>query len=195
MFAHVFSVLCWNLMCRAGNCVNIMLPHMSWCDDSLTISFAHTKTDQMGKKSKEVRHVYANPANPRICPILSLAIYLTCFPRSPGETRLFAGDVQYDRYCKILRRTLESQASTHTRASDNTHLIKRLIKTHHAPLHTPQDDALMSWGCVAKEFGTHSFRKGAATYVASGSTACPSHTSVCNRAGWTQGKVLDVYLQ
>ena len=38
-------------------------------------------------------------------------------------------------------------------------------------------------------------RKGAATYASSGSTACPSATSVHLRAGWTLGGVQDTYLR
>ena len=47
----------------------------------------------------------------------------------------------------------------------------------------------------AGTFGTHSIRKGAATYVSSGSTACPSYTAVANRAGWAMGGVSSIYLQ
>ncbi|ETO75033.1 hypothetical protein F444_09325 [Phytophthora nicotianae P1976] len=38
-------------------------------------------------------------------------------------------------------------------------------------------------------------RKGAATYCASGSTACPSSTSVHLRAGWSLGGVQNTYLR
>jgi hypothetical protein len=37
--------------------------------------------------------------------------------------------------------------------------------------------------------------EGAATYACSGSTCCPSIAAVCNRAGWTMGKVKDTYIQ
>ncbi|EGZ12642.1 hypothetical protein PHYSODRAFT_420533, partial [Phytophthora sojae] len=39
-------------------------------------------------------------------------------------------------------------------------------------------------GVNSNDLGTHSMRKGAATYCASGSTACPSSTTVHLRAGW-----------
>jgi hypothetical protein len=38
-------------------------------------------------------------------------------------------------------------------------------------------------------------RKGSATYCASGSTACPSSTSIHLRAGWALGGVQDTYLR
>ena len=43
--------------------------------------------------------------------------------------------------------------------------------------------------------GVHSIRKGAATYCCSGTTAAPHIASVCNRAGWTMGRVKDTYIK
>lgn len=48
-------------------------------------------------------------------------------------------------------------------------------------------------GLKPEEFGAHSSRKGAATFVSSGSTACPSSTAVSLRAGWVQPGVEDTY--
>ena len=50
-------------------------------------------------------------------------------------------------------------------------------------------------GYDPKDIGTHSIRKGAASYASSGSTECPPHSAVCARAGWTMGDVLDRYLK
>ena len=41
----------------------------------------------------------------------------------------------------------------------------------------------------------HSIRKGAATYFYVGTTAATHIAAVCNRAGWTMGKVKDTYIQ
>lgn len=40
-----------------------------------------------------------------------------------------------------------------------------------------------------QDIGTHSIRKGASTYCASGSTACSSSTAIHLRADWTLGGV------
>jgi hypothetical protein len=72
---HLCVTLCWNLCCRAGNLVNIRYEHMCVRDDALAIYFAQTKMDQEGSKSKDPRHVYANPEMPEICPVLSLGIF------------------------------------------------------------------------------------------------------------------------
>jgi hypothetical protein len=45
------------------------------------------------------------------------------------------------------------------------------------------------------EYGTHSVRKGVATFACGGSTAGPSIVSVCLRCGWSIGGVQDRYLR
>ncbi|ETV66997.1 hypothetical protein H257_16688 [Aphanomyces astaci] len=46
-----------------------------------------------------------------------------------------------------------------------------------------------------KDIGTHSIRKGAATFVSSGSTGGPSIISVCLRCGWFLGNVMERYFR
>lgn len=57
------------------------------------------------------------------------------------------------------------------------------------------ESELKTRGMKANDLGTHSTRKGAATYCSSGSTACPSITAVHLRAGWALGGVQDTYLR
>jgi hypothetical protein len=73
-FAHTFTVLCWNLMCRSSNAASIHYQHISWHSDAATVLFGHMKNDQGGDRPRDPRHIYANPVMPEICPILSLAI-------------------------------------------------------------------------------------------------------------------------
>jgi len=56
-------------------------------------------------------------------------------------------------------------------------------------------EEIRAMGIDPEMIGVHSIRKGAATYVCSGSTGGPSIAAVCNRAGWTMGKVKDTYMQ
>lgn len=157
IFSHLFSVLCWNLMCRAGNAVGICFSHMEWREDALAIYFAHMKNDQRGQKAKHPRHVYANPLMPEICPILALGMYLICHPGVlHGEKHeLFPGGKQYNRFREILAKTMQ-----HQRVKDG--------------------------GIDGRNIGTHSFRKGAATYVTSGVVDGPSAWAVNQRAGWSE---------
>jgi len=56
-------------------------------------------------------------------------------------------------------------------------------------------DELRARGINSSSLGTHSVRKGAASYCASGSTSCPSIAAINLRAGWTMGGVQDTYLR
>jgi len=49
-------------------------------------------------------------------------------------------------------------------------------------------------GVEAGDLGSHSARKGAATFVACGTTVSPPIVSICLRAGWSLGKVKQKYL-
>lgn len=79
IFAHTFMVLAWNLMCRAMNVAEICWNHVAWHEDALQIYFAHTKTDQLGDRPKDARHLYANPVVPAICPVTALGVFLYFF--------------------------------------------------------------------------------------------------------------------
>jgi hypothetical protein len=98
-FANLFFVLMWNLMCRASNCVHILLQHLEWRGDAIAIYFSQQKTDQTGDKAKYPRHVYANPFMPEICPFISLGVYLLTFNFTGvnNNTKLFPGTNQYNR--------------------------------------------------------------------------------------------------
>ncbi len=105
IFAHTLITLSWNLVCRANNSISICLQHITWENDSLVIYFAQSKTDQIGDHDQEPRHIFANPFQPEICPVLSLGVYLLCFPvTSESEHKLFPGSTQFNRFSKILKR-------------------------------------------------------------------------------------------
>ena len=80
VFAHCFLTLEWNLMCRANNLVNLNLTHIGWSDDSLLVCIAKAKHDQGGEGTKTTWHIYANPRNPFVCPVLALGLYLFSHP-------------------------------------------------------------------------------------------------------------------
>ena len=50
-------------------------------------------------------------------------------------------------------------------------------------------------GFCPEDIGVHSIRKGSAMYCCGGTTAAPHIAAICNRAGWTMGKVKDTYIQ
>ena len=69
-FAHLYLVITWNLMCRTDNTEDLMLLHHNWNEDSLQIYMGRMKNDQEGERLKDPKHVYANPLEPEICPLL-----------------------------------------------------------------------------------------------------------------------------
>jgi hypothetical protein len=152
-------------MKRAENCVDCKITHITFEGDCLVFEFAKSKSQQDGEEHIGPWHIYANPKEPFICPILSLARYLFTFPTVlVGKSPLFEGTSQYNRYSKI---------------------FSRILRVHHNELP----------GVNMGDLGTHSCRKGVATMVAAGCTCSPPIVSICVRAGWSMGGVKDRYLK
>jgi hypothetical protein len=82
IFASLFTKLSVNTIGRSDNIDDLLLSHIDWENDALTIKFMTTKPDQAGEKTCEVKRIYANPFKPEICPIFSLAMYVFCKRRS-----------------------------------------------------------------------------------------------------------------
>jgi len=162
VFSHTVLTTMWNLMSRVNNTVTICKIHMDWRDDALLIYFAHEKTDQTQSKPGDPRHIYANPFQPAICPILSLGMFFLIVDiTKSGEQPIFSGSNPYCRFHKSMKSSFA--------------------------------DVIL--GCSVAAYGTHSIRKGAATFASSGSTACPSFAAISLRAGWSMGGVTSAYIQ
>ena len=165
-FAHLFLILEWNLMARSDNCKNLQLGHIEWRHDCLVFFFGKTKGDQTGDHSDTPWHVYSNPTQPTICPVLALAKYLLSNPDIlKSGSPLFPGNDQYNRFIKAFHRIIH----------DNIQEFKAL-------------------GVEENMLGSHSCRKGAITLVSTGCTVSPPLASVCLRAGWSMGAVKDRYI-
>ncbi|KAH9132716.1 hypothetical protein AeRB84_020987 [Aphanomyces euteiches] len=161
---HCFLVLSWNLMTRAESTASIRFDHISWQGDALVIKIGRTKNDQEGKMAWP-RHVYANPFEPTICPILSLGLLVfTLGARREGMSALV-----FDVNVK------ESFASW----------LHRIC--------VDEDERMTEIGVSAKDIGTHSLRKGVSTAL-SNSPAGPQAVSVWLRAGWSLGSVQGRYI-
>ena len=98
--------------------------------------------------------------------MLSLGIHWLCYDLEEEQTQLFPGNKQYERFRKV----------------------------HNRVLHRMQNE-LYETGISRDDIGSHSIRKGAATYCSSGPTAYPSSTSIHLRAGWALGGVQVRYLR
>jgi hypothetical protein len=164
IFAHTFIVLAWNLMARSISISTLMYQHLSWVDDSMVIKMPKHKGDQEGKHAFP-RHVFANPLNPFICPILSLAMYV------------FTRGVRVEDSKPVIF---------------GTGADKRFGKWLFQFLNRNEDDIKLL-GLNIMELGTHSFRKGVATFCAT-NPGGPTSISIFQRAGWSLGNVPNRYI-
>lgn len=154
-------------MKRAENCVNAKINHIKFDDDCLVFSFAKSKGHQNGEEHVGPWHVYSNPLEPHICPVLALARYIFAFPEVlSSNSSLFQGKSQYNRYSNLF--------------------LDFVKETMHE---------LEPLGVQEGDLGTHSCRKGVATMVAAGCTVSPPIVSLCIRCGWVMGGVKDRYLK
>ena len=158
MFAHVFLILCWNLMARCHSVSCLMFEHISWEQDSMIIVFPQHKGDKWGKDAIP-KHLYANPTMPVICPILALAVYLfsSGMRRIESKRTVFGGDGN----------AVERRFSKWLKALCGEHIA-----------------ALLVLGIMILDIGTHSLRKGVATFL-SGLIAGPTAIAIYIRAGWS----------
>lgn len=108
IFAAAFMILSWNLMARVHSVGSIRFDHFDWVEDCMTITYARSKSDRHGTAAGNTKHVYANPKKPEICPILNLAIYIFCSNKVDNNNILFHGEYSEDRFCKILKKVLDT---------------------------------------------------------------------------------------
>ena len=76
---HVFILFLWSLMSRSDSIDQLTFHHLEWEGDCMKITEQSTKSDQGGEKIFG-KHMYANPNNPSVCPILALAVALFIRP-------------------------------------------------------------------------------------------------------------------
>jgi len=155
-----YLILTWNLCCRTNNTEAIKMKHLHWHQDALKIQFGLTKSNQEAER-EEWRLLFSNPQDPSMCPIFAIAVYLAVSNREYAEQdRLFLGGTPADTFHKALKQALRSP------------VIETCLRFH---------------GLNASDIGAHSIRKGAATFLANGSTCGPSYSSICIRMSWSMG--------
>lgn len=153
-------------MSRADSVNHIMLQHMEWGGDALIITEHGGKADQKDE-SNYGKHIYANPLQPAICPILALAVHIFCSGYRPpnGRQQLFIGTNSKDRFSHLLTETVANLSEAEA---------KQL-------------------GCLQEDVGMHSERKGSGTYCL-GQVGGPTPVSVFLRMGQSLGTLKDRYI-
>jgi len=164
-FAWPFYVLLWNLMCRSDSADKLTLNVISWECDALIIEEQGHKGDEKGENNIK-KHIYANPYEPWICPILSMAVLVfSSGTRTVSREKVFNGTDSKKRFGDILRE-----------------LVRSLSETE-----------MQILACRPDEVGCHSTRKGSCTYCL-GQVSGPTPVSVFLRMGQTLGQLKDRYV-
>jgi hypothetical protein len=168
--ARLFLLLDWNMISRADSVVSSNIELCGMRDDALVFDIGPTKTDQEGKQNIDHPfHIYSCPENPAICTVLAMAEHLICRPQIlKGQCRLFEGSNQYEHFCSIFRGIVQDSR---------------------------YKQGFIDRGLDPKYFGTHSMRKGAVSFVASGITSSPPIASICIRANWKMPGVMNRYIK
>ena len=111
-------------------------------------------------------HVYSNPKNPTICPVFALAKYFFSYPNIlTTNSKIFPGKHQYEIFLKIFHKIINNNL-----------------------------EEFQSLGVEKGTIGSHSFRKGAITIVASGCTVSPPMDSICLSFCWRMRPIKDQYI-
>lgn len=166
LLAHAFTVIGWNLIGRSVTVGPLLWNNVGWVGDCMTMLYETSKTNQEGINVVP-RHVFANPIDPLICPVLALGLKLIHESDivEGVPSKIFYGSCGEHRFSQWLKRRMEEM--------------------------TPEE--ISELGCPASEIGTHSLRKGAATY-ACGLTNGPHSDSVKLRMDHTIGGTDDKYI-
>ena len=87
IFGWCFQTFCWNIIGRCSNVQSLMLQHFNWVEDAMVLKVPQHKGNQTGESLSMDKHVYANPLEPKICTILSLAVFFSAEKDSKGMAK------------------------------------------------------------------------------------------------------------
>ena len=162
-FGWAFLTVMWSLMSRSDSIDQLTFHHFEWDGDCMKITEQSTKSDQGGEKIFG-KHMYANPNNPTVCPILALAVALFMRPQT-GSMQVFIGTNGKDRFGNLL----------------------------HVMLAALDPTQLATLGCQIDDVGLHSARKGSASHCL-GQPGGPNICAVFLRMNHSLGALRDRYI-
>ena len=156
----------WNLMGRSQHVENLGLKNMKVDNDALRFHHDGGKGDQNACRNT-YKHMYANPFDPATCCFTSMGLHMAT-----------------DHI-----RTEESQYVFQMQGGDGD----TFRKDFYTWCKTLDRDVLSAW--VRPEHACpHGFRKGSTTHVSTQTMCPPPVGSVCRRAEWKMGDMLEIYL-
>ena len=136
-----------------------------------------------------------HPYSCQICPFVALGLLINHAPlvgvRKNGRL------LPRDTFPKLMDQVLKR----HPKEKDTVNLAHEEDEDREVYVFSAADQRRIAFrkyledhGIPFDEISTHSYRKGSATYTASGSTSAPPIVAICLRAGWKLGGVLNTYL-
>jgi hypothetical protein len=128
-FSLTFATLTWNLINRTFNTSHLCFSHLRWQEDAIRVLLPKTKTNQSGQRRPTPSHVYANPENPAICPILALGLYLAV-NTDFSSNRVFPVDESAASLQRRRGRSGRSSASSATRRAQKEDSAASRFRLH-----------------------------------------------------------------
>lgn len=163
----------WNHVCRHDNVESLAFHMFNISQDAIRTEFDRTKTSnpesRMSSSASNPKHFFANPAEPEMCPYLSLGMWLM-LARDDRSTLVFPGEKAAH---KIFERDLAEVLADRTLQGELK--ILGITRDH--------------------RITCHSTRKGAATTLASADCTGGFLVAICRRGDWSITTVLDAYLK
>ncbi len=152
VFVWTYSILQWNCMARSVNIGSLGFHNFRAGEDHIVCCCDDTKTDKTGQMCTH-KHIYANPLEHTVCPLLALAVFFSLESLHLSESeKFFQLDGQTtaasQRYCGQLSELFKGNG-------DN---LQGYIRANHA--------------------NSHGIHKGSATKVTSGTTLPPPTSSI-----------------
>lgn len=137
LFVNLYLRLQCATIGRTDNVGSLLITHIEWQNDAITVTFSTTKSDKAGETTNERKHLYCSSSLPHLCVFLALALFVWCkhMDDTSEQGQIFKGSNQTNRfYLEVMQ------------------MYKNLDET--IDLGAPRDN-----------LGTHSIRKFADTYA------------------------------
>ena len=156
----------WNMMGRSQHVENLTYHAMEINNDALRMHHDGGKGDQRGERNT-YKHMYANPFNVATCPITTMGLH-------------FALDQAVDKSSAFVFPSRDGDG-------------KAFRRVFYEWINSLKPGDLALWVRV-DHAAPHGFRKGSTTHVGTQTMCPPPMASICRRAEWTMGDMLDIYM-